>query len=93
MATRKQLQDQVRDATVEMNRMARENEMLSKEVAYHQEREKANLDAAATILRDRDRLTATIEVLARRIASDRSQQLTPVNERPFSGTGKSSYYR
>lgn len=73
--TRKELEHQLRVAREEHQRIARENAMLRQELDYHQRRSLDDRRQRDLLSRDRDRLTATIEVLSRRIATDGPETL------------------
>ena len=89
--TRKQLNERIRQFADRQGFLERENAQLREEVQYaHRsvDREKA---VSRQLSRDRDRLTATVEDLARRLASEGVNQLSeaPSRERIIGGIGAS----
>ena len=85
--TRVQLSKQLADERQAHAAVAREAAMLRQEIEYAHKATDAVRAQVKQIVSDRERLTATVEILARRLASDgREQTVNQASDRLIGGT-------
>lgn len=90
--TRAALAVQLTRTNEEIQRLARERDMLQKEIDYaHQSTDLARA-ALRQVTSDRERLTGVVEILARRLASEGVNQASDrlIGGTAFEGMGKST---
>lgn len=92
--TRAELQQEINDRQAVINRQQRELENMRQELNRRMDAQRITEENSQQLYLDRERLTATVEILSRRIASDgirmgtdqySAKQATPVNQTPYRG--------
>lgn len=77
-----ELQQRISDQNDTINRQRRELDEMRKELQYRMDAQRITEENSRQLYLDRERLTATVEILSRRIASDgiRTVSAEPINQ-------------